>query len=161
MILTSDPKLYEDQTGVGSNDPVEQRIRTVIKKFDDQALIKIDEIIAAITGGVSGTPVNAAGSEVTIAAGTPKTILTSTVPALKTRTLKQVVVTTRAAGSFEIKVGATVIGSGRTNAANLNDSFKYSAGFIIAAAGIITVDFTMLYGPIGQDVEVYLMATDI
>jgi hypothetical protein len=127
--------------------------------MDDCAIVVLNQILSAV-GGTSGVPFNLRGANVTAIAGTPVSVLTVAVPVATTRDIQKVIVTTRAAGAFEIKVGGVVVGSGRTNAANLNVEFNFSLGFPVATGITIDVEFTMLNGKINQDVEAYLMASD-
>ena len=132
----------------------------VVRVADDCATAVLEQILIAV-GGNAGTAFHQADSDVTMVAGNALTVLSSTVPALTTRNIAKVVVSSRAAGKFEIKVNSTVVGSGRLNAANLNAEYIFSPVFSASAGEVIEVDFTMLHGQTGQDVEVYLMATDM
>jgi hypothetical protein len=160
MNLTGEPRLFEDEDGIGPAG-TEQRIRAVIKDFSGDARTILEDILDAIINGTTGVAFNLRGAATTVVAGATVNVLTSTVPAATTRTIKKIIVTTRAAGSFEIKVGGSVVGSGRTSSAGLNIPFEFSVGLAVLTGVTIDVEFTMLYGKIGQDVEAYLMSSDV
>ncbi|MCP3684546.1 MAG: hypothetical protein GY861_17915 [bacterium] len=154
MAVTDEPLLYEDENGDSAPIPGtstqqtrEQRMRVVVK----EGTVSIVE---------EGSSFHLPSSATTVVSGTPLTVLSSTVPASTTRKITNVRVTTRASGKFEIKVGSTVIGSGRTGPANMNVAVEFLPSRAALTTEVITVDFTMLHGKIGQDIEVYLMAND-
>ena len=108
----------------------------------------------------AGERIHLEDSEDTITAGSKFTVMNETVPAGKTRYLRRVIVTTRASGKFEISINGTKVGSGRTNASNMNVVFDFNPVISAGSGEDIDIEFTMLFGKVGQTVEVYLMATD-
>lgn len=132
--------------------------KTVVRVADDDALSVLENILLALGGGVA---FHVNDSDVSIVAGTPLEVLSSTVAGVSNnRVISRVRVTSRAAGSYTLKLNGGVIGSGRLNAAELNNDLVFTPGFNTVNGDVISVEFTMLHGKVGQDIEVYLMATD-
>lgn len=132
----------------------------VAKLVTDECNKAILEQILIALGGQSGTAFFDDDIGVTDTIGTPKTILSSSVPVATTRSINKVVVTSRASGRFEIKIAGVKVGSGKTGPSEMNVEFVFSPVRVATATQLVEVDFTMLYGKVGQDVEVFLFATD-
>jgi hypothetical protein len=93
--------------------------------------------------------------------GIEQTLISTTVPALKLRKLKKVIVTCRQPGKYKIDDGSVIIGSGRTGAANLDSEFKWEPRRDITAGTTLNVKFTADSASPASDVEAYLMASDL
>lgn len=132
----------------------------VVRVEDECAKRLLGEILTEL-GGTPGTPIfvdvpNGTSGAVNV----QTTILSSTVPALTTRTISKVKTSTRSAGKFEILIAGSVVGSLRTGPAQMNEEFNFEPGRVANAGETIEVKYTLDRGATGQDVEVYLMATD-
>lgn len=133
----------------------------VARRVDDPCSRAVLNQILVALGGNAGVPFHENGTGDTLAIGTPLNVLSSTVPGAITRNITKVVLSTRAAGEFEIKINGTKVGGGRTNASDLNVNFDFSPAISSNSGDVIDIEFTMLRGPVDQCVDVYLMATDI
>jgi len=92
--------------------------------------------------------------------GTEETLITTAVPAGKTRYLSKVVVVSSTRGCFTIEAGGSVIASGRTGAGDRNAFFLWSPRRHIAEGVTIEVKHTAASETPTSDIEAYLMATD-
>ncbi len=91
--------------------------------------------------------------------GVEQTLITTIVPVGKTRHLSKLVVSCSTRGAFIIEAGGSVIGSGRTGAAEKNSVFEWVPRREVAAGVTIDVKHTAASGPV-SDIEAYLMAAD-
>ena len=150
MSVFNEPAAWEDENGVSSaKGPTQQILRVITKKGSVVSIV------------VEGTAFHLHATDSTIVIGDPVTILSSTVPALTTRKITNIIISTRAAGKISVKIDGTVIASGRSSPANMNVEINFKPSKSALTGEEITVEFTMLYGKIGQDIDVNLMANDI
>jgi hypothetical protein len=94
-----------------------------------------------------------------ITPGSEQELISSVVPTGKKRYLKNAYVICRRDGSFVIKKNSTIIGSGRTGAANPMANFAFSPARPIAAGDTIKILFTGKPGPVAS-VEGYVQGFD-
>lgn len=91
--------------------------------------------------------------------GVEQTLITTTVPVGKIRHLSKVIVSCSTRGAFVIEAGGSVIGSGRTGAAEKNTFFEWVPRREVAAGVTIDIKHTAASG-VASDIEAYLMAAD-
>lgn len=130
----------------------------VVRRVEDEEALAVLQDILTQLGGASGTPFFTETQTTTT--GVLQTLISTTVPALTTRSLSKIVIVCSRSAKIDIKINAAVVGSLRTGAANKNVEFKFEPARDAAAGDTITVEFTQFGGPTGVDVEAYLMATD-
>ena len=128
-----------------------------IKVNDSINKAVLDAILAAL-GGTSGVDVFDE-FDGTSSIGTT-TVISNTVPAGKTWELSRVNVSCRQRIVYEIKIGATVVGSGRTGPGGPDSAFIFSPTRSASAGSSVTIDVIQSTGPV-SDLEVYFMATEI
>jgi hypothetical protein len=92
--------------------------------------------------------------------GAEQTIITSAVPALTTRVLTSLKISTPQSGTYRILADAVKIGGGRLNALKTESEFRWNPGREIAAGQTITVKFETYSGRPASDLECYLMGFD-
>lgn len=109
------------------------------------------------TGDSEGIFLDYSGSTVP---GSNETLITTAVPAGKTRYLSKVVVVTSTRGCFTIEAGGSVIASGRTGAGERNAFFLWSPRRHIAEGVTIEVKHEAASETPTSSIEAYLMATD-
>lgn len=131
--------------------------KTVVRVEDEAAVAALNDILVQL-GGSSGTPFFTQAQST--ATGGVDTLISTSVPALTTRNISKVIVSSRQAGKFNIKINSTIIGSGRTSAANMNVEFSFMPSRSASAGDTISVEFEQTHGKL-SDVEAYLMATDM
>lgn len=91
--------------------------------------------------------------------GIEQTLISYTVPALKTFNLLNVVVVCRQEATFKIIGDGSQIGSGRTGAANPNVNFPYRVARSYISGKLIEVKATARSGSSAADIECYLQGT--
>lgn len=91
--------------------------------------------------------------------GSEQSLMTYTVPALKTMNLLSVQIVCRQETSFQIYGDSTLIGSGRTGASSPNVNFVYRVARSFAAGKLIEVKATARSGSAAAPIECYLQAT--
>jgi hypothetical protein len=92
--------------------------------------------------------------------GVEQTLLSLTIPALTTRFVHQVVVVCRMEGSFRVLSDSSLIGSGRTGAAQSNVAFNFSPPRPLLAGSVLDVLFESRPNSPVVDVEVFVQAAD-
>jgi hypothetical protein len=92
--------------------------------------------------------------------GFEQTIITSVVPALTTRVLTGLKISTPQSGTYRILADAVKIGGGRLNSLKTESEFKWEPGREIATGQTITVKFETYTGRPASDLECYLMGFD-
>lgn len=92
--------------------------------------------------------------------GVEQTIITSVVPALTTRVLTSLRISTNQSGTYRILADAVKIGGGRLNPSKTESEFLWAPGREIAAGVTIRVRFETYAGRPISDLECYLMGFD-
>jgi hypothetical protein len=92
--------------------------------------------------------------------GIEQTIITSVVPALTTRVLTSLRISTSRRGTYRILADAVKIGGGRLNPSKTESEFLWAPGREIAAGVTIRVRFETYTGSLASDLECYLMGFD-
>lgn len=113
-----------------------------------QVLEKICDLMLSENGWLEGV-------QTTATQGSDVTVFTSTaVPGGAERWVNKIDVTCNKAGKFTILKGASVIGSGRISASELNKPFLFIPGYKMSATEVLTVKFEQFNGTNGN-IEVY------
>lgn len=107
----------------------------------------------------SGTPVFFEMSSLTTP-GVEQTLVSFTVPAETTRMLHRVIIVCRMEGSFRVLSDGSVIGSGRTGAAQPNVFFDFTPPRPVSEGTVIDVLFEARTNSPPVYVEVFVQAAD-
>jgi hypothetical protein len=115
-------------------------------------------VVGNISIGEPGDPLFVDASADTVP-GSEQTLLSYTVPSLRTINILSVQVVCRQESSFQIYGDGILIGSGRTGAAAPNVNFGYRVARSFAAGKLIQVKATARSGSAAAPIECYLQAT--
>ncbi len=123
--------------------------KTAVRVCNDPS----DALTVVVSGATAGLPVFLEDQRVSNPAAT-ETVITNVVPGGKTHALTRCTVTCRQNVVFQVKIGATVVGSGRTGPGKYSDTFIWSPNRSAAAGATVSVDI-IAKAP-ASDVETYL-----
>ena len=115
-------------------------------------------VIGSVSIVDNGEPVFTEAASTTTP-GIIQTLLSYTVPALKTLNLLSVVLACRQETSFQIYGDGALIGSGRTGAAAPNAIFNYRVARSYVAGKIVEIKATARSGSVAADIECYAQGT--
>lgn len=118
-------------------------------------------------GGVIPVAFSEAGDAVHLEAASTTTpgiaqdLISNTVPSGKVRKVTTAVVTSRTYGSYVVTINGDIIGSGRTGPGNTKDNITWNPRRNAQAGDLVKLTFTAHSDSPANDVEAYLMSSDI
>lgn len=122
--------------------------------------IRCEDGVIPVSQSEAGDPVHLT-AKTTTTPNTPQDLITSVIPAGKTRKMSKIIVVCRSHSSYIVRDNSDIIASGRTGPANTTDVFEWSPRRSVAAGRTLKVTFTAMSGTPSVDVEAYVMASDL
>lgn len=93
--------------------------------------------------------------------GVEQALISSVVPTGKMRKITSAVVSSRSYGSYYVLAGSDIIGSGRTGPEKSKDSFLWNPRRVAMAGEVISLKFTAHASSPVNDIEAYMMSSDL
>jgi hypothetical protein len=109
---------------------------------------------------VPGTPFFSSYSGITTP-GVEQTLIVYTVPPATTRNLHHLALRCNMSGRWSLFVGASLVATGRTNAAAPESDFFWTPAYSALASDVVTLKFTAQVGLPAVDLEAFLQTADI